>query len=379
MNDLPNRDDEIYQEIEALEDFEFTNCIAFEMAIRNKEVKSIKKKINKLQIKLAKEYLLIREDDNNQLNITFDRIYEEWIEYQNDKFDDEEDKVEPDYQKYILSKNATYLKIVDYINILLNKYWIRHIYENDILSYSLRPNKNDVAIGEIRNLFELEKRLREQQIIGYCDKITVNDKGEIIKDTNNLLETNSNLELNLNRLYPSIDLLRTLTIPDKYNKNTSLSLNLNLPKDELIAYITKLKDEFDNDNSIIKTPLELLGEDLEPSTNKKINKSLIADKFFIYDYVTARLEQIKQMNEDIIQEYEENIQEIKNFNNGRDRTIQLRELKKELDENIINTKVEDIFKEIEDYKPATAKRYYYDMKPFIDDLKYKELITGTIQ
>ncbi|MFW2454266.1 hypothetical protein ACN4FY_11835, partial [Aliarcobacter butzleri] len=44
---------------------------------------------------------------------------------------------------------------------------------------------------------------------------------------------------------------------------TEIELNLNLPKEELIAYISKIKDDFDKDNSIIKTPLELLGEILE--------------------------------------------------------------------------------------------------------------------
>ena len=44
--ELPQRDDNIYKEIEAFNDYEFTNCIAFEMAIRNKEVKSFYQKQN---------------------------------------------------------------------------------------------------------------------------------------------------------------------------------------------------------------------------------------------------------------------------------------------------------------------------------------------
>jgi len=45
-NELPKRDDNVYKEIEAFEDYEYTNCIAFEMAIRNDEVKSLLDKTN---------------------------------------------------------------------------------------------------------------------------------------------------------------------------------------------------------------------------------------------------------------------------------------------------------------------------------------------
>ena len=36
---LVNRDDLIYQEIESFKDYEFTNCVAYEMAIRNENLK----------------------------------------------------------------------------------------------------------------------------------------------------------------------------------------------------------------------------------------------------------------------------------------------------------------------------------------------------
>jgi hypothetical protein len=37
MDRLPQRDDLIYKEIEEFQDYELTNCVAYEMAIRNKE------------------------------------------------------------------------------------------------------------------------------------------------------------------------------------------------------------------------------------------------------------------------------------------------------------------------------------------------------
>ena len=59
-----------------------------------------------------------------------------------------------------------------------------------------------------------------------------------------------------------------------------------------------------------------------------------------------------------------------------DKKIQQQELKKEFEENT-NTRINELFEDIEDFTPATARRYYYYIKPFIDDCKYKEVITGT--
>jgi hypothetical protein len=41
MEDLPKLTDSIYKEIEEFEDYEYSNCIAYEMCIRNKEVKRL--------------------------------------------------------------------------------------------------------------------------------------------------------------------------------------------------------------------------------------------------------------------------------------------------------------------------------------------------
>jgi len=121
----------------------------------------------------------------------------------------------------------------------------------------------------------------------------------------------------------------------------SIDLNLNLSKEELIAYISKIKDDFDKDNSIIKTPLELLGETLEKSDNKKIPKkpkaSVYADWFYIYDYWKYE-KALGKTDKDIFVALEV--------------------------ENDVPYK-EDMIRKIRD-----------KMKYFIDDLGYKELITG---
>ena len=171
------------------------------------------------------------------------------------------------------------------------------------------------------------------------------------------------------------------------SKIFKVELDLSLPKEELLDYVSKIKDDFNNKtNAMIRTPIDLLIYDsslmeyigkenntseinrkldaledilLDDKTDnsniKKLKKKLIADSFFIYDYVTARQEQIKKGNELKFQEYEEQLQEIKNnpYVTPKDRKIQQQELKKEFEENT-NTRINELLEDIEDFTPATA-------------------------
>ena len=64
------------------------------------------------------------------------------------------------------------------------------------------------------------------------------------------------------------------------------------------------------------------------------------------------------------------------FISSKYKTIQINEKRKELKKNT-NSRIIEIFQEFKDLEnigEGKAKRYYYNIKPFIDDLKYKELI-----
>ncbi len=322
---LPKRSDSIYKEIEQFEDYEFTNCIAYEMAIRNKEVQKVIIDFHKCYSKNSSEYFeLVNKLEN-----------------------------------FCIPLGEEYVDIEENEEITFKVLGGLHL-EYPFISNELRENYDYNQDGMSAIIYDKIFQIRKLKSPFYISQASNNK----------------------NKCY-GIFKRPTLNIPSKMNKNINVSINLNLPKDELIAYISKIKDEFDKDTTIIKTPLELLGEDFKKTDNKKINKKLIADKFFIYDYITARQEQIKKDNEFLYREYEEEIQEIKNnpYITPTDRIIQLREKKKEFEENT-NTRINELFVGIEDIKgiegilPATVKRYYYDIKPFIDDCKYKELITG---
>jgi hypothetical protein len=63
MINLPKRSDSIYKEIESFKDYEFTNCIAYEMAIRNDEVINKVKNFNSFNFEdFKKAHIELKED-----------------------------------------------------------------------------------------------------------------------------------------------------------------------------------------------------------------------------------------------------------------------------------------------------------------------------
>jgi len=74
---------------------------------------------------------------------------------------------------------------------------------------------------------------------------------------------------------------------------SNFQINLNLPTKELISYLTKLKENYDNDNSILMSPMELLGEEvgIDCEDIKKMDSIEWADTFYIYDYFTNSVDE----------------------------------------------------------------------------------------
>ena len=354
---LPKRSDSIYKEIEEFEDYEYSNCIAYEMCIRNKEVKKL------LNIIINK----------------FDEIFEA-TEFE-----------------FIINKEAIEKECNE-----LKKYGIGFNTLSSILT-DIFYEINDIEVGKSSlNILYEDLILDRKKDFLYVDLI---DDGIVGVLENGDEEIIPYKQVNLDYIPLIKKSYSRPTLKIDKSKIFKVELDLSLPKEELLDYVSKIKEAKD----MIKTPIDLLIYDsslmeyigkenntseinrkldaledilLDDKTDnsniKKLKKKLIADKFFIYDYVTARQEQIKKGNELKFQEYEEQLQEIKNnpYVTPKDRKIQQQELKKEFEENT-NTRINELFEDIEDFTPATARRYYYYIKPFIDDCKYKEVITGT--
>lgn len=336
MNKLPQRSDLIYKEIEEFQDYELTNCIAYEMAIRNEELKELLKEIIqyplyefspyedkhiKLDEKLEKNYFI-----NFKIRKHIEKSYEEYLKKYHKEFYERQEYIKimiafenKKFEKYIINN------IIEYEDKVQNYFYSN--FEKLKFEYDKFTTEEDKTHNNSRPLFH------ELSIVDICEKFkTVEQiKKEEKKSYTTIIEDRNFLRLKRPRL----------SIPKELDKTIKFNINLNLPKEELIAYISKIKDEYDKDNSIIKTPLELLGETLEKSDNKKTPKkpkaSVYADWFYIYDYW----------------KYEKALGKT-----DKDIFVAL-----EIENNI-------------PYKEDMMRKIRDKMRCFIDDLGYKELITG---
>lgn len=311
MIDLPKRSDSIYKEIEEFEDYEFTNCIAYEMAIRNEEAKKIIQKISKLNS--IRHHFIYRKNEDGDYYDLFGRSDKYFI-LENDLV------VKQLETKLLKTFMIDYSKINDRPcgNILLTRESLIYIMQQGLFFLNeskINPINNTLANFTRKDFFEIHQSYN----------IKTKENISKLKDT------------------------RTKKLRYK-DKDISIPLNLNLPKDELIAYISKIKDEYDNDNSIVKNINDLLGEDStkadDEHTQKKSNPIRWADWFYIYDCYKI-----------------------------------LKANKKDSDENLfgdIDTKLKEHYDslKINHYSEKQYKIIKKKMIYNIDNLGYKELITG---
>lgn len=251
-----SRNDYPYQEIEEFEDYELTNCIAYEMAIRN----------NKYRDELI----------NNVRNIN--NIF---IDYQNDRYTD--DIIEFAIKKIPDDKIKR--------DKIINNNFIR-----DLL-ISLR----ELGINE-KSKYELLKinEIKEFEIIEYIKKVYEKEKIDILNDEVHVF-SNDGYKITQSGVYEDDEsfILKNEITADfkrpylKYRdgKHSELLINLLLPLPELVSYLKKIKNDFEDNTCIIKSPTDLMGLDSLFIENKnKFKKSKIksyADYFFCYDYYIA--------------------------------------------------------------------------------------------
>lgn len=264
MDTLPQRDDLIYKEIEEFQDYELSECIAYEMASRTF---------------LVKEYLKLRKSIGNKI-LEFYKLEEQ----------------------------------------ILNECWLHH---KDI--YSEHNEKYNI-------INEMPSHINNKT---WFSIITDLDYNEISVIDNNQLSRKAYKTTSRPLLF----------IPKEYKNDITVQINFNLPKKEIIAYIEKMKDFNDNKFSIGISSKTIIDEDIMKYINPTFKGTGKADSlqkrwanwFYIYDY--WKYEKIQgKTDKDIFVALEV--------------------------ENEVPYK-EDMLRKIRD-----------KMEYFIDDLGYKELITG---
>ncbi|MFA6739914.1 MAG: hypothetical protein WCR78_00360 [Arcobacteraceae bacterium] len=376
---LPKRIDDKYIRIEKFKAYELTHCIIFEMAGRNKEVR-----------KLIQDIASIKLVQNNTRKIITPNI-DSLFKTQNNET---ENKIPESTLKKYYEYESLYGKLIE---LLKNKYYIHY-------------DQNKVSIPEIENPFkekdfkgmsfeekheDFSDALRSpmmKHISGAIGKFLHGEEYPLYKSDHNIYKGFVTAR-GINPRCKTFDISNINTYFQRkiYDTNQiNVALNMSLPEDELVEYIKHIKKTLSDEKSKeLKSPNKLLGKEVknaEKNANypKKPTTKKLADMFFVYDYVTAKLEELKSDNQLMIEEYNENKENIKNDKSctTKEREIQLKELLKEYEKNKTSIKVENIFKNFNkpmkgiDFKSSTASNYYYALKPYIEELRYSEFLTG---
>ena len=302
------RNQKMYTDIEQFTDYELTQSVVYEMAIRTKPFKDIFEKI-------TKRY--------NETNMYGDSAYEVKSEIR-----DLCDEVGITLDSYLALKDHLILvptiKIFEKIMKLVqdNKKTLdkteRTMYEDDL---------GDVHISEIINRDGYEIK---NEISAFADTLYEHHDGGYtvggcigtVEKLRERLEENKNMHtvLTLNTITPKFS-RPELTIKHLHKRRVSVLLNLSLPIYEINEYLKHVIEDIQKTQNLVKSPIELLGDDLLAAdefkylSKKSSEKQFqLANMFYIYDAFEAKMKQSQIKGE--IYNYQESFMEertIKNF------------------------------------------------------------------
>lgn len=285
--ELPTRFDDEYIDIEKFVKYEYTHCFTYELARRNIYVEN---SLN-LLFELFSYYEQIILPTLTKYEIA--TITEDMIEAIRD--------VENMYKEFFIGLIKHYNKVkflenfedLTFQNIKektssLVQTIIEDLYENYYIIYQHEKEKFNHDFSEIYNpltYLERDKALTEHVNMIFNSRTNIEKYYKFNNSQNDYFTVYQDIlkeekEFSWSIIYPNFKTaMRDFT-------DTKIVLNLNLTKKEIIDYIEKIKDDYDKKNSIIKTPRQILEEELEIDDEfvNIVETEKWADVFFIYDY-----------------------------------------------------------------------------------------------
>lgn len=360
IEEIVSRNNKIYTEIDNFKLYELTPCIAYEMAIRNKEVKF-----------LLEEYYNINEMMVKDSYLFGGKIYSENMFNQFRRYEEYTNLTHEEYVDLMFRKFKTYEMLIE------------KNYKNFLVSYI--DKCTELGISE---LMVLEEKILDELInhylvypTGYLRQIPGADSISLEKITNSKKEkkeklvTDENVEDNginirsaeiihdefiqMQRINRGSEKYSINNIIPNFNRQVNdqnqirIAINFSLPENEIVEYITRIKKKISP-----KTPFELLGNKLDKAKDisnievidvnkKKINidmtkgekpQNKFADMLYVYDMKNRGFTNVKIIDE---------------LNYYTHRTTSISE--------------------------KTVKKYFLIAKNYIENKKYKELITGKVE
>ena len=349
---LPERSDEKYIRIEKYQDYEFTHCIAYEMATRNTEVIKLTSIVENLNIldyylynslpisekcKISINILALKKgiidaskisNNSKAINTTLEdfKNFKSELDYliENNLTQTNIDSITESFNN-IIDKNGD-----DYLLAIINKYNSLNFQTNLIpiqgqnlstLFNNANPKSKINLIQILLNSIEL-KLEKEYYVVNEQKSITPENIEEYIpKDTN--YEPNENISNHIDNVLTDPNYkdnliqsknLGYISYQGGYEKDNSfyinevtpnfsqplrmfntmkISINPSLPLNDILSFVKKIKEDYDKKETF-KSFFELIEEDFNNSENTtltkkiKFDKSKWADVFYVYDYFKFR-------------------------------------------------------------------------------------------
>jgi len=285
--ELPTRFDEEYTKIAKFEKYEYTHCLTYELARRNSYVENSLNLLFDLfsyyeQIilpTLTKYEIAVITDDMLEVINDVENMYKEFFIGLVNHYD----------KKYFMAdfENLTMENIKEKISYLVNTI-VKELYKKYYIIYQHESENFTSDFNEIYDpLIYLERdKALTKHIKNICsNEMDIKENYKINYDQNEYFTVYQDIHANqegflFSTIYPNFrTAMRDFT-------DTKIILNLNLSKDEIIDYVEKIKNDYDKKSSIIKTPRQLLEEELEiyDDVDNIIKTEKWEDILFIYDY-----------------------------------------------------------------------------------------------
>ena len=388
----PKRDDFEYKEIENFEDFELLNNAVYEMAIRTKEVKELFKiynfcessidKIKKFvvsnkydeQIK-KKEQIINTEILPNEINMEY-KTPEENFQIELKRFE----------SNLLLNKDDELYKLLSLdLDIFKEKIGIFPLEEKTI-------NEMEEASSKLSTLsYTIYEIIQKEYYIDFFGNIETKKQEKVE------YEESDTTSLYIKREFEDNYYIETVIDADN-NKLTKTMYPLTKRKlftDHILRFSS-------NHLIIYKEAIKFIEDFFKLNDEKMKKQKALADAFFCYDYYNYRLEQVikenkktelKNSNNIFLQEALFNMSKIDNNksmsaqqkNKEKSEYIKTKEreeIKLKSTPSINKTSNYYIFNEKDFLKSGinknTALTYYQWISPYIDDMKYKDIINGKI-
>jgi len=378
--ELPKISD--YEYLKELKDYEITHSFAYEFARRNPDVQNILNLLDNLFYGFEfiiypsffdKNCILLKNIELMDFNQKCNNFFKYLLIFF---------KKETDIKHFQNLQPSNIIKrISNYIEILTDKLYQEYyiIYQND-----------SKLLKNMYFFYDPLKYLERDKDLTYHSKVVDSNNVFQHKENNECyyfyqeIDKNDN-EFSFNTFFPNFTVsLRDFT-------NAKIVVNLHLPKDELLAYLEIIKDDYDAEESTIKSPLELLGHELEktkePNSLKRISKknkkdyvTSIIDALYVYDVYKVLEQSFADNKKKAIKIRDAKVKEIRNSIN-RDKMQKdeyIKELKEDSSPDIIKWSKDSLVvkvSELTKFSEDKVNIYKTLMNDYSIKLKYKELIT----